>query len=484
MNSYKWLMILLTLAVATTAQAKPILTTVERKKGNEAIEKLAKDLSKADAEDKRAYHLLKTDPDYYYAWCRSIADQKDPKKMKALIRVSRKHKLWHTVDWLLEELEALEPKSVSHYHLKALSFFERGDTDEALSILASGLRDFPFERRLRRTHYKLKKAHRMSTNIRTLTNIFNFEEIVDMVLCHRRSEALTDGMRDFIERYPRRKASFKPKNLLPETRHLWEKELKLEKLIPTAYAFGGPCKYYSGTRGVKDDNRLFAVCTKHFHNEFIEKGEPYSIPFENWLVEPKVLEQALASKKAELAVLALEKVLKRPTRMSSKHSKRLGELLLASHISKYLRILLLRKLAHYVRRYHIKEQQTLEAVKEVAMKNRGQIRSLACLILRWHKMEFPKLNDRELAHILSGDNPMGMLPRDDDWFDRRQMAREIVKEFGSDAKKRLRGVVESNQELRAHYEASCVLPVEEAPADEEDTEETTSDEGDFELPSF
>mgnify|MGYP001554457046 CR=1 FL=1 len=398
-HSILLLTLLLVLSSRSRAVAATALTRKEIAAGKQSIARFKSRLSEADEEDRRLYKTLTEDDKFLRVWSRSIADRKNTAKLKALIRASRKLKLWANVEWMLQALSEYEPGSPAYYRLSALSKYEQGKVSSAYHDVEEGIREHPLHRGLRRIWYLIYKKHKEKKGPK-LKDGAAVKEAINIELCVVRSRLLQSKLNHYRDegKLPPSLSKCKSPN---ELMFRWQEFLKQEGELPADYEFDYDCKYvcheqtgdWLSVNCLTHGNRLSKLAT----GEKIYQGR--LIAHE---VEETLIREVMISESQVYEQKALEYLLLRELKLNNADENKVLSLLNNPEVSSSVLNRHLQAIVHYLRRY--KASKKLEtALQEKARQLKRANGTLCLLALYWCGSKPKKLSDEQLMLLLPMD---------------------------------------------------------------------------------
>ena len=398
----KLIVLLLTLTITTPLHAKKpqsILTLKEEKAGKASVAQFSKIVAEGNKEDKRLYWLLTNNKEFFATWSRSIADKDDMSKLKALIRVCRKEKLWENVEWMLETLSEYEDESPAYYRLKALSRWEQGEKKFATDAAKQGVTQNTWHRGLRRLWYNLKWEQLVPKPQPKIANPREFRYLVDAELCHERTHLLRLWF-DSIESkddIPEAALHTKSSETLVA---VYEDYLGDKGKLPLTYNRSHKCQCYVG-RDPEDRELSRVVCKRHGYRGVVRKvdGSPLIAgKIYHHKISDDIILEAMAAEDGIYAVKAAENLLLRKERLSPEDELKVVELVKSKKLNEQEMIILMRALLHYVRRFELRPPLE-RAAAELSNRTKGPVCALTLIILQWCKKETLNFSDAELAAL-------------------------------------------------------------------------------------
>ena len=354
------------------------LTKAEREAGSESLEILKKDLATADKEEKRLYKTLKEDKKFFAIWSRAKVDPKNPDKLKALIRVARKAKLWGTVSWLLEDLAKFIEEKPTYYRLSALAKHEQGIIDEARESAHVGTIFYPYHRGLRRLWFHLYGIENKFAERPLISSLERFIFVVDSELCHRRSAKMKGLLQDAI--YGDGLPIVMQLELDPyKNMKTWENYLKGMKRLRHDHDFDHKCQYVAA---IDKLGREVISCFDHAHSRCTEIDKKWAMPLQHYRVAADVIKKALRHHDSHYSAKAVQCLAMRPHRLSEEEERQICSLLKDRRYRETDVSRLLAGILFYLRRYEARPFLKKQLSK---MKNTlyGWNKAVLYVVLSW-----------------------------------------------------------------------------------------------------
>jgi len=474
-KSFYHLVLIILISFCTTAiveaavikRAKyTLLSKKEVAEGAESIRRLETGLKDLDKEDQKLLKLLKNNKEFHYLWCRSVAAQGDVEKLKFLIKRSRKEELWHTVLWMTEKLEKLEPLQPLFYKLSAKSYFELNRVKEAVEKLETGMKKYPWSRRLRKLLYEIKtmgevdqlgasgssnpwdevfkeaererckKEMYLKFATATVDHYKIFEKVGRYELCKRRTKPFTEAFRVYVSKFPSGKSGFVEEVVTKDNQEKWERHLIEEYFLPPNHEVGGPCPMVNAR--LRNYGKPFIVaCVEHYYVIELEAQIGYQ-PFYTLKISDEIIEKAIAGKDLRLAALAAEYRLIRVNALTSRQLSQVNKLLNHVTITDRLKSLILLSLLRYTRRHKIEDSGLINTVAIINQNSSKETKVLSSLILKWCDKPFVKtFSDYEIALLASACPYSNIFLGEKIKSDRYALAYLLLKRAGKNTGNRL-----------------------------------------------
>ena len=389
----------LLLGQTSTSLAATTLSKKELAAGKETITRFKNGLHKADEEDRRLYEALTKDKKFFAIWARSVADRENSDKLKALIRASRRLRLWGSVGWMLQALSELEPGSPAFYRLSALAQYEQGKVSQAYHRVYDGVLEHPMHRGLRRIWYSIHKKHE-ETKGPKLKDVAAVKETINIELCVVRSNCLKEKLnhyRDEGKLPPAFSKSSSPEKLMK----MWQDFLLQKGELPADYELDYDCQYvchkepldWLSVSCLTHENRF----AKFSNGEKIYRGKLFVHKVAEDLIRKVVSDESFVYRQK-----ALEFLLMRYQKLDEVTETQVLALLENPKISSSVLNRHLQAVVHYLRRYKASTALT-RAIENVARKARGANKALCTMALYWCGYPPKELSDEQLMYLLPMD---------------------------------------------------------------------------------
>ena len=403
--------VLLTLTLLTPQLCSAKSTALTKKElqiGQNSIKEFKAALPKADKEDQKLYELLTKNKNFFAIWSRALADRENASKMKALIRVCRKQKLWENVDWMLDELKKIDGKKPAYYRLKALARYEAGRLNDAIDAAHWGVGAHPFHRGLRRIFTKLQLEKDTPPSRLLIGNLEELKFIVHRQLCRERAKYLLRSL-DFTTMNRRLAAEIGSKKPTVDTLvRIWQEHEAEKNMLPSTFDKDHKCHYLAlGDEDPVEEGFEFMYCRKH-GCYYAQRSRDREYRLFRYRVKRPLLLEAMTMEDNDCAQKAAEYILRLCTKLSENEEKLVANLVKRESLTEIQRQKLLSSIIFYLRHYELGDElkQTLYARSE---KTQGYCRAAHIIIQGWYG-DIPKKIDEETALALfNREQPLYLL---------------------------------------------------------------------------